>query len=50
MEKTDIQLEKEKEKFTEKLRKSKLTEKIEEYTLSRIDELSADNSYQVNNY
>jgi hypothetical protein len=47
MERTDIQLEKEKEKFTEKSRKSKLTEKIEEYSLSRIDELSVDNSYQV---
>jgi hypothetical protein len=49
MERNDIQLEKEKEK-TERTKKSKLTEKIEEYktsSLSRIDELSADMSYQV---
>jgi hypothetical protein len=49
MQRTDLQLEKEKEKITEKSKKSRLTEKIEEYNSlsTRKDDLSSDNSYQV---
>jgi hypothetical protein len=50
MERNDILLEKEKERLTDRSRRSKLTEKIEEYktlSLFRIDELSSENSYQV---
>jgi hypothetical protein len=48
MQRNDLHL-KEKEKITEKLKRSKLTEKIEEYNSlsTRKDDLSADNSYQV---
>ncbi len=50
MEKNDQQLDKQKEKFTERSRRSRLTGIIEEnknYIISDLDELSADYSYTV---
>ena len=51
MEKNDQQLEKEKERSTERSRRSRLTGKIEEHKyniIGEIDELSAANNYNVN--